>query len=693
MKKCAFLTVLGAAAALTACGDNTISNGLDQTTVAFTAIAAVDADEAEYPAVTAAQLAASSPQRQVVSTPLLNVYGTSVPLEFRPIIKSGDQPDFAASWGEPIKADGSTFGSTDISLYTGAVDSKYLKINNKRASYSPDHSTLLQKSGKLFSITQFENTNGSMYITELFQAANGVLSAVATKPIDLSGIFGGWDFCAGVPTAWGSHLGGEEYPEDARSFETNTTGPKPGGGTYTLNAPSSSYSTTNFDEYLEYFGLVQSQTAIVGDPTLTGAAAKVNPTRAAAAAQTSVYRIGFPVEVKLTSATIGSGNTAANTSVAKHYSMGRMAWELPYVMPDKKTVYGGDDGSFRGMFRYVATTAEDLTAGKLYAAKLTQTSADNGGSFTIEWKPLYTGAGTTAVAVTDAEISALIAGGIKFSDMIDYAGAPTGSPLACPATYIPYATGTSASAKECIKLKGANGIYTADQVDKAASRLETLRYATIKGATQEFEKFEGTTFDPSRNKLYIAISSIRRGMADNYAASGKVTGEPDDIHITENLCGAIYQLDVNSSYETTTMKTLIAGASKTYNNGVQCDLDKIGMPDNVVMGPTNDYILIGEDSDWVASSYKNATGNKVHRNDVLWAYDLKNSKLTRILSSPVGAEVTSPMYYRNINGWDYITAVIQHPYNESDTDQAAWNSLDRRAIFGVIGPIPTFTPK
>jgi hypothetical protein len=104
--------------------------------------------------------------------------------------------------------------------------------------------------------------------------------------------------------------------------------------------------------------------------------------------------------------------------------------------------------------------------------------------------------------------------------------------------------------------------------------------------------------------------------------------------------------------------------------------------------------LIGEDSDWLASSTSaGIASSKIHRNDVLWAYDLKNSKLTRILSSPVGAEVTSPMYYRNINGWDYITAVIQHPYNESDTDQALWDSLDRRAIFGVIGPIPTFTPK
>jgi hypothetical protein len=108
-------------------------------------------------------------------------------------------------------------------------------------------------------------------------------------------------------------------------------------------------------------------------------------------------------------------------------------------------------------------------------------------------------------------------------------------------------------------------------------------------------------------------------------------------------------------------------------------------------------LLIAQDSDWIKSSNSaNATNtglNKSHRNDVLWAYDLKNSKLTRILSTPVGAEVTSPMYYRNINGWDYITVVVQHPYNESDTDQAAWDSLDRRAIFGVIGPIPTITTK
>jgi len=680
-------SILGASVALTGCGGSGGSdgNGLNKNVVEFTGIDAADANEAAF-GVSVAQLAADSKQRQVVSTSSMNVYGTKVDLQFRPIIKSGDQPVAGGStWGEPVKFAGDTFGNTNISLYTGSTSSKYLKINDKRVSYSPDHSTLLQKAGKLFSITQFENTNGSMYITELAQDAKGVLSAVATKPINLSSIFGGWNFCAGVATPWSSHLGGEEYPEDARAFETNTTGAN------TLNAPSASYST-GIDDYLEYFGLDQAQ---------TNSTTKANPTRLAAATQTSVYRVGYPVEVKITSDTLGTGNTAANTSVAKHYSMGRLAWELAYVMPDKKTVYGGDDGSFRGMFRYVATTAEDLTAGKLYAAKLTQVSADNGGTFNIDWKPLYTGSGTTAVAITDTEISDLIAGvghnniGIKFSDMIDYVAATSTTnagvtTYSCASGYTPYVLSTSA--KECIKLRGAHDTYSADDIEKAASRLETLRYAVIKGATQEFEKYEGVTFDPSRNKMYIAISSIRRGMASNYTETLSAAG--NDINIAENPCGAVYQLDVTNEYVTYNMKTLIAGASKTYNNGVQCDLDKIGMPDNVTMGPTNDYLVIGEDSDWLTSSTSaGVSSNKVHRNDVLWAYDLKNSKLTRILSSPVGAEVTSPMYYRNINGWDYITAVIQHPYNESDTDQALWDSLDRRAIFGVIGPIPTFTPK
>ena len=90
----------------------------------------------------------------------------------------------------------------------------------------------------------------------------------------------------------------------------------------------------------------------------------------------------------------------------------------------------------------------------------------------------------------------------------------------------------STSAKECIKLKGAHDSYSADQIEKAASRLETLRYAVIKGATQEFEKYEGVTYDSSRKKLYISISSPKNGMSTTYSES--LSGAADDIKISQN---------------------------------------------------------------------------------------------------------------------------------------------------------------
>ena len=44
-----------------------------------------------------------------------------------------------------------------------------------------------------------------------------------------------------------------------------------------------------------------------------------------------------------------------------------------YVMPDKRTVYITDD-STNGMFlKFVADAAGDLSSGRLYAAKMTQT--------------------------------------------------------------------------------------------------------------------------------------------------------------------------------------------------------------------------------------------------------------------------------------------------------------------------------
>jgi hypothetical protein len=537
---------------------------------------------------------------------------------------------------------------------------------NKGISASPDHTTLLQRGSKLFSITQFEEYAGFMYITELAQnLTTGALTATATKPVDLSGIFGGWDFCAGVPTPWGTHLGGEEYPTDVRKFEANDA-----------------TEIAGFNAHLEYWGY---------DPTLTDATAKAT-SRTTALSKTSPYRVGYPVEIKITGDSLGTGAFAANTEATKHYAMGRIAWELAYVMPNKKTVYAGDDSTNKGMFRFDADTAGNLSSGTLYIAKLKQTStksstADGGGEFDISWISLG--------SASNAEIDGYIKRGIKFADMFDYLAPASGNATACDTGYTAsYAN----NVYECLKLKTTNSLgMTSAEIKTAASRLEALRYGAMLGGTAEFRKFEGVTFDPKRSKLYIAISNVGSGMS----SSPTLPGVSDDILVKANVCGGVYQLDVDSNYVTTRMTPLLMGIPKAYTDRPiqsstssaatvtqqSCDDAGIALPDNVTMGPTNDILIIGEDA------------TTEHQNDFLWAYNLSTSTLTRIASVPYGAEVTSPYYYRNINGWDYMTMVVQHPYDESDyfrgpdatvlsTGLSTAKANAMRARVGYLGPFP-----
>ncbi len=384
----------------------------------------------------------------------------------------------------------------------------------------------------------------------------------------------------------------------------------------------------------------------------------VAQSREDALAKTSVYRVGYPVEVAIESGTgLGDQAFAANAKASKHYSMGRLAWELAYVMPDSKTVYAGDDGTNRGMFHFVADTAEDLTSGELFAAKLKQKSeagAPNG-TFDIEWISLG--------HASDDEIDAAISKGIQFSDIFETADVTDGS-CADGFTAVEGEAGP-----ECLKLKTENSLgMSANEIETVASRIETLRYAAMKGATTEFRKFEGITFDKSRSKLYMSISEVGKGM------SGKPTLKDvsDDINVAANKCGAVYQLSVDDNMVTTDMEVLVAGGPYDSNATVNaCDINNIASPDNVVMGPTNDILFIGEDTD-------------LHQNDVVWAYNLADKSLTRVFTTPYGSETTSPFYYSNISDdYDYMMTVVQHPYGESDQDMAM-SPADTRAYIGYV---------
>lgn len=63
--------------------------------------------------------------------------------------------------------------------------------------------------------------------------------------------------------------------------------------------------------------------------------------------------------------------------------------------------------------------------------------------------------------------------------------------------------------------------------------------------------------------------------------------------------------------------------------------------------------------------------------------------MTRITTTPYGAENTSVDWYPDINGFAYLMTVVQHPYGESDEDKLQ-NPDDARAYVGYIGPFPAF---
>lgn len=577
-------------------------------------------------------------KRAVIATTQAKVNGQRYRTGFTTILRSG-QHIGSGVFGQVYDNQGQVIRATD---------------GSPRISDDNDHSTLIDLYNKVFMVSQFESRPAAFYITELKQnRQSGKLTPVSTKPIDLAQIGGGWVHCAGMRTPWKSHLGSEEYEPDARLINAST-GVK--GAVCTTNGSDCTTGSKGSDSYYsamgDYFG---------------GDLSKVKP-----------YRYGYPVEVKVTGADLGSSTFASNVNVAKHYSMGRTANELSYVMPDKKTVYISDDGTMVGLYMYKADSAEDLSSGTLYAAKLSQTSADNGGSFGVSWISLG--------SANDSEIKTLIDSGVTFADLFD-AALPTldaaSGKYSCAADYTGVSHGHEKQAgntyNECLKLKTSNSkSWSAATIEKAASRLETRRYAAYKGATTELNKEEGITFNPDTRKLYVAISDLTNGMKANSsgAASATEAFSSDDIRLPENRCGGVYELDIDSNYQATAMRGLIAGKAVSGDAVNTCELNGIANPDNLTYLPGYNTLIIGED-----------TGSG-HQNDLVWSYHLGSKSLTRLLSTPYGSETTSPYFYPNINGWAYLMMVVQHPYGESDTDKAGPASAERRAYTGYVGPLP-----
>lgn len=486
-----------------------------------------------------------------------------------------------------------------------------------------EFTSLLEVGGKLFMVNQFECTPGVVYVTEMAQdAASGALRPVSTKPIDLGPLGGGSRHCAGMRTPWNTHLSSEEILIDAASIR-----------------PDGSSDDLGWRLMSPWIGKDRA-----------------NP-----------YHWGWLPEITITD--------ASGTAVAvKHYAMGRLQYEMGYVLPDERTVLLAEDNTNSPLALFVADRPRDLSAGTLYAARWRQTSGEGAGTAELDWIDLG--------HATNAGIGAHVHGGTRFDRIFEKAAPETGG--GCPAGF---GSINAQFGRECLKLRPG--------METVASRLETGRYAALRGATTELSKAEGVTFDPERNRLYLAVASIKHGMTDNEATWD--AGGRNDVRLAANPCGVVYALEVgrdarddrgrpiDSAYVPTRIAGLLAGKPTKHDDPARaadtCDVAGIAGPDNLTHLPGTGTLIIAEDS-------------TEHEIDMLWAMDLTSGELTRIQSSPYSSEQTGIHWY-TINGWTYLTSVIMHPLHDpNDVPESARAAVTpdmRRSRIGVIGPFPELT--
>jgi hypothetical protein len=227
-------------------------------------------------------------KHQIRASAKANVDGKDVAIGYQPIIRSGQ---------DPSKADKKCDLVNSPTTCAGALIAKNGQIMKDDAgqplpaSNYNDFSSLLEVGGNKFLVHQFEAYPSGLNVTTLAQDAAGVLTAKATKVVDLGSVDGLYRSCAGSTTPWGTHITAEEAQVNARSVEAATT--------WDALSKSSRFSETKM--MARYLGL-----------DLTGTDAEV-PTFQSTY---SAYFHGYAVETTL----------AANgtPTVKKHYAMGRL---------------------------------------------------------------------------------------------------------------------------------------------------------------------------------------------------------------------------------------------------------------------------------------------------------------------------------------------------------------------------------
>ena len=344
-------------------------------------------------------------------------------------------------------------------------------------------------------------------------------------------------------------------------------------------------------------------------------------------------------------------NPDGTGSVKKHYCLGRISHELIQVMPDNRTALMGDDYTNGGLFMFVADKEKDLSAGTLYAARyddvLTESSTAK-----LTWIKLG--------HATSDEIEAL-ADSLVPTDIMDVAYADPAD-----ATYTKmYCDGK------------ANWVRLKTRKEKAAAFLETHRYANLKGASMAFTKMEGTTVNAKDKVAYSALANIQASMINgdaSWAASRNVTF-PKTVKaggiVEHKLTGGLKDSEgnaINSDWAPSQSHMLMMGTDLVTADalGNTSDANNIASADNLKFSEKMRTLFIGEDS-----------GN--HVNNFLWAYNVDTKTLSRILSTPAGAESTGLHAVDEINGWTYIMSNFQHPGD--------WSSPLHNVVKSTLDPL------
>ncbi len=395
--------------------------------------------------------------------------------------------------------------------------------------------------------------------------ANGRWQAdlAASKMLDLGSIEGAWILCYGEISPWGTPIFSEEY--------------------YFFNTSLWNHPDMHDDDDKPTFKKGNDMMYHMPKMMNRHLGRISNP-----------YRYGYNIEMN---------NPKGEPKLVRHYAMGRFSHENVTIMADGRTAYQSDDDSAKYtnakwntnsggvFFKFVADKKADLSAGTLYAAKLTQdgSSDPTKAGFKLDWIKLAHG--------SDAQVG-------KWIDEYNGIGPDKYKPgetnFISDMDVINWAEGKLG---KDLNLDGKVGSYKDDR----PAFLESRKAAAALGATYEWNKLEGVS--SANGKLYISVSEISETMDKGWGHVNWATGERDkrakgDIALDKEACGAVYVGNVGSDGNVTRIEPLLVG--KTTDGKKRCDDLGIAHPDNI-LALESGGLIIAEDA-----------GKRAHPVDMLW---------------------------------------------------------------------------